>query len=106
MCASIPRGSGVDSDDYRVLSHGAEVPFERMADSLIKADVVLVGEQHDHKLGNTLELEILRAMHARKPRIALSLEMFERDVQLVLDEYLTDRISQASFLQAARPWPN
>jgi uncharacterized iron-regulated protein len=77
-----------------------------MIEELSKADVVVVGEEHDHKLGHALELEILKGIQARNPSVALSLEMFERDTQLVLDEYLTDQISQASFLAASRPWPN
>jgi uncharacterized iron-regulated protein len=33
------------------------------------------------------------------------LEFFERDVQLPLDEYLADRISESSFRADTRPWP-
>lgn len=36
----------------------------------------------------------------------LSLEMFERDVQTVLDEYLRGLIREADMLQDARPWAN
>src|SRR5258708_9118981 len=80
--------------------------FAQMMDDLSKADVVFVGEQHDHKLGHSLELDIFKALHGKTRSIALSLEMFERDTQLVLDEYLKGQISQASFLSASRPWPN
>jgi uncharacterized iron-regulated protein len=37
--------------------------------------------------------------------VALSLEFFERDVQLPLDEYLAGIISESSFRAASRPWP-
>lgn len=32
--------------------------------------------------------------------------MFERDVQEVMDEYLTGCIRQQDMLQDSRPWPN
>ncbi len=92
--------------DFLVLSHRETVSFERMIEELSKADVVVVGEEHDHKLGHALELQILKGLHARNPSQLFSLEMFERDVQLTLDEYLNDQISQSSFLAASRPWPN
>src|SRR5436309_1153624 len=71
--------AGADSSDYRILSHGTTVSIDRMTASLIKADVVFIGEQHDHKLGHALELEVLKAIHSRRPKLALSLEMFERN---------------------------
>ncbi len=92
--------------DYLVLNHKNPSTFEQMIADLSKADVVVVGEEHDHKLGHKLELEILKGLQARNPAQVFSLEMFERDVQLVLDEYLNDQISQASFLAASRPWAN
>jgi len=34
------------------------------------------------------------------------MEMFERDVQPVLDKYLSDEITEEEFLENSRPWPN
>lgn len=34
----------------------------------------------------------------------VSLEMFERDVQPLLDQYLAGTISEANFLAGSRPW--
>jgi hypothetical protein len=39
-------------------------------------------------------------------RLVLSLEMFERDVQPVLDEYLAGSATLADLMRDARPWPN
>ena len=38
--------------------------------------------------------------------VALSLEMFERDVQTVVDEYLAGLITERHFLLSSRPWRN
>src|SRR5205823_13287665 len=39
-----------------------------------------------------------------RPKVVLSLEMFERDVQPVLDDYLAGRIPESEFLARSRPW--
>jgi uncharacterized iron-regulated protein len=95
--------------DYTILA-GRETmqpcSLDVMAAQLNAADVVFVGENHDHKQGHMLELTLLTEMHRRNPAVVLSLEMFERDVQEVVDEYLEDYVTESSFLQAARPWPN
>ncbi|KAG2494651.1 hypothetical protein HYH03_007167 [Edaphochlamys debaryana] len=94
-------------------------------------DVVLLGEYHDDAVAHHLQLLVLRHMlgvdapapsaaasgsggssspgsgpgGARRP-VALSLEMFERDVQAVMDEYLAGVITEADLMKDARPWPN
>src|SRR5690242_3491254 len=61
--------------------------FETMAADLARADVVLIGEQHDDGNTHRLELAILEGLARRNVAVALSLEMFERDVQGALDTY-------------------
>src|SRR5690606_11678254 len=39
-------------------------------------------------------------------RVVLAMEMFERDVQPVLDDYLAGRIDEETFLKGSRPWGN
>ena len=89
-----------------VYAAGKTQEFDDMLDELSKADVVFVGENHDHAQGHALELAILKGLFARRPEMALGMEMFERDTQIVLDEYLAGQITDSSFAQASRPWPN
>ena len=79
--------------------------FESMSAELAKADVVFVGEQHDDPNTHRLELAILEGLARRGRRVAVSLEMFERDVQEPLEHFLMGHTSEAEFLQASRPWP-
>ena len=74
--------------------------------TLLKYDVVFVGETHDSPLSHEAELAILTGLVEQDPSLVLALEMFERDVQEVLDAYLEGMISEERFLEAARPWPN
>ena len=84
---------------------GAWTDFEAMSAAIAPADVLFVGEQHGDPNTHALERALLEALARRRPDIALSLEMFERDTQAALDDYLAGRIDEAAFLTSSRPWP-
>ena len=79
--------------------------FEMMAADLARADVVLVGEQHDDPNTHRLELAVLEALARRQVAVTLSLEMFERDVQTSVDTYMSGSSGEDDFLKNSRPWP-
>ncbi len=85
---------------------GQTISFAAMADAAAKSDVVFFGEQHDDDETHRAELALLAAIGERRARVVLSLEMFERDVQPLLDAYLAGRLSEAEFRAQSRPWPN
>jgi uncharacterized iron-regulated protein len=77
-----------------------------MADALARHDVVFVGEQHDDPATHRFEAALLQALGERRRDVLLSLEMFERDVQPLLDEHVTGRAADPVFLAGSRPWRN
>jgi len=79
--------------------------FEVMLADLTRADVVFVGEQHDDANTHRLELAILEGLMRRRVPMVIAMEMFERDVQGVLDQYLAGTIGEEQFLKDSRPWP-
>ena len=79
--------------------------FESMLADLARADVVLVGEQHDDPNTHRLEAAVLQGLLRRHVTVTLSLEMFERDVQPVIDSFLAGSTTEEEFLAKARPWP-
>lgn len=79
--------------------------FEAMLADLARADVVLMGEQHDDPNTHRLESAVLMGLLRRGVPVTLSLEMFERDVQSVVDDYLAGRLTEEEFLKQSRPWP-
>ena len=99
---------------YRAFdSKGRAVKLDDIVGALDSADVLIVGETHNDPVAHLLEAELLRRTGeryaggpARKRTLALSLEMFERDVQTVLDEYLAGLITERHFLLSSRPWKN
>ncbi|MFN7944053.1 MAG: ChaN family lipoprotein [Blastocatellia bacterium] len=81
--------------------------FETMLAELARADVVFVGEQHDDPNTHRLERAVLEGLLRRRGSapVVVALEMFERDVQPVLDDYLAGKITEDEFLKKSRPWP-
>lgn len=83
--------------------------IERIVERIGKADVVFLGENHDDAVAHALQLEIFKAAfdkYSKERKMTLSMEMFERDVQTVVDEYLSGLISETHFLASSRPWGN
>src|SRR5262249_20833809 len=78
------------------------VTADQAADVLKNYDVVFVGEWHDHTGNHVAEMALLRALYARAPDLALSMEMFERDVQSIVDDYLAGRIGEDNFRRRGR----
>lgn len=86
---------------------GRQVEFGEMVDSLGQAEVVFIGENHNCPVSHWLELEITKALHGRHgDRLIIGEEMMEADNQLILDEYMSGRISYDRFETEARLWPN
>jgi uncharacterized iron-regulated protein len=79
--------------------------LEAMAAELARADVVFIGEQHDDPGTHAMQRAILEAVSRRRPNVILSMEMFERDVQPVLDSYLAGELAESAFVAGSRPWP-
>src|SRR4030095_4809134 len=80
--------------------------FEAMLAEIARADVAFVGEQHDDPPTHRIERAILEGLARRRGNVVVALEMFERDTQPSLDEYLAGRLNEEDFLRSARPWSN
>lgn len=99
---------------------GAAAPlsFEQLMAELAGADVVICGEYHDDPNSHRMELALFKAFvkacqaQADAPdsraEPALSMEMFERDVQPVVTAYTQApaTLTEAEFLAQSRPWSN
>lgn len=86
------------------VSSGASVEFDDLVKRVAGADVVFFGEQHDDPETHRVEFGILDAIGRIGRPIILSLEMFERDGQPLLNDYLAGRLSESDFLAKSRPW--
>lgn len=83
--------------------------IEAIVNALEGTDAVFLGELHDDSVGHAVQFEIFKkAVEKYYPsrKVTLSLEMFESDVQIILDEYLKGLISENHFMLSSRPWGN
>jgi uncharacterized iron-regulated protein len=101
---------------YRIYeSNGKKTSLERIIYQIGLVHVVFLGEMHNDPVAHYLQNVILQkttdrywnnAYASKRRQIVLSLEMFERDVQMILDEYLLNVIDEHHFLSCVRPWKN
>ncbi|MGH9769664.1 MAG: ChaN family lipoprotein [Blastocatellia bacterium] len=93
---------------HRVYKSGGKrfSDFEAMLAELARVDVAFVGEQHNDPATHRIERAILEGLARRRGNVIVAMEMFERDTQSSLDDYLAGRLSEEEFLQASRPWQN
>jgi len=83
---------------------GPQLTVDGLARALADRDVVFLGEEHDSAVCHELQLRIIKALHELRPDLVISMEMFERNVQGTLNDYLQGRIAEKRFLKLARPW--
>ncbi|HEX8274407.1 MAG TPA: ChaN family lipoprotein [Longimicrobiaceae bacterium] len=104
----LPAQTPADSVPHRVYDAraGRWTDFAALADSVAAADVAFVGEQHDDGGTHRLQRALLEALAARGERVVVAMEMFERDVQPLLDRYLAGEAPESAFVAGSRPWPN
>lgn len=67
--------------------------FSAVIDDLGKSRVVYVGETHTSYGDHLLQLQILQALYAENPEIAIGMEMFPRSSQPALDGYIAGKIA-------------
>lgn len=86
-------------------SNGKKVSYEKMLKHLSQQDVVLIGELHNNPISHWLELEITQSL-SEKRQLVLGAEMFERDNQAALSNYLQGKITAKGLDSSARLWKN
>lgn len=103
-------GQTKNGNNYSVFDNrGQASSLERIVERIGQSEVVFLGEQHDDATAHALQTEIFKTAfekYGANRKTVLSLEMFERDVQTTVNEYLKNQITETHFLAAARPWGN
>ena len=92
-------------DAYRLYdNNGRAIDYQQLVRQLSKADVVFLGEIHNCAITHWLELRILQSLYlAHGNNLALGMEMFEADSQLILNEYLQG-LSLIHISEPTRPY--
>ena len=97
-----------DKSAYQIFdAKGKTASWKELLKDCQKADVVFFGEEHNNPIAHWLELELLKDLFAEKGAdLIAGAEMFERDDQLLLDEYLSGAIKTKNFEEEAKLWNN
>ncbi len=83
------------------------ITIDKIIADYADANILFFGEEHNDSTCHYLEAEILKALYKQfDNKVTLSLEMFETDNQLVLNEYLAGFIPEDRFAKDARLWGN
>lgn len=81
----------IDMADLKTLS--------RVIEQVASKKIVYVGEYHDRFSNHTVELQVIKGLFKKNPRIAIGMEMFQRPFQQVLDDYIGGAIGEREFLK-------
>jgi uncharacterized iron-regulated protein len=99
----------LSSENYQIYSAGRNTTISThdIVKDFSPYDVLIFGEEHNDSVGHYLEFSILKELYEEYGKeIILSLEFFEKDVQTILDEYLTGKITKENFKKDGRIWSN
>lgn len=99
----------VTEQNYRIYSVklSKEVSIADIITDMKNNDVLFYGEEHNDSVTHYLEHKILESLYNEyAENVTLSMEMFERDVQPVMNEYLNSDIREKNFKKDARAWSN
>jgi uncharacterized iron-regulated protein len=99
----------ITKKNYRIYSvrSGREVSLNEIVRDMRNYDVLFFGEEHNDSVTHFLEHRMLELLYDQYGNdVVLSMEMFERDVQPVMDEYLQGFIREKHFMKDARVWGN
>lgn len=73
------------------------VDWSELLIQIDRADVILLGEQHDHAVGHAIQLAVVEDVMDKYPNSVLALEMLERDEQELVDDYMEGFIDAKTF---------
>ncbi|MSO97143.1 MAG: hypothetical protein EXR11_02840 [Rhodospirillaceae bacterium] len=82
------------------------VSVDHAADVLKDYDVIFLGEAHRHPGNHLAQMALFGAIHERAPKLSLSMEQFERDVQGELDDFMAGKTGEEPFRKKSRAWDN
>ena len=106
---SVVFGQDVPSKHYKIYNTSTQksASVTDIIDKSSQADVLFFGEEHNDSTGHNLEYAIFKGLTEKYAgHTALSMEMFQTDCQLILNEYLSDAIREKNLISDARAWPN
>ncbi len=85
---------------------GKKANFKKMTKKMMDADVVFFGELHNNPIAHWLQYEVGKYLLENGEEITFGAEMFERDEQEYLNQYMKEKITAEEFDSLAVLWNN
>ena len=109
-CAEAQSNYSNDAPAYVIYNKsGKKISFSTMLNEISqKVDVCLFGEFHDDPISHWMELKLIKNLYKDKgDKLIVGAEMWERDQQLLLDEFLLDPdMSISTYQSYEKLWSN
>ncbi|MCR9182754.1 MAG: ChaN family lipoprotein [Flavobacteriaceae bacterium] len=86
-------------------SEGVESHYDELKEQVKTSDILLFGEQHNSAIAHWLQFELTKDLIQIR-KVKLGAEMFERDNQEPLNDFLNNQIDQKGLDTLARLWSN
>jgi uncharacterized iron-regulated protein len=103
----LPDSAAADKPAYIIYQKdGRQAAYSEFAAVALTYPVILFGELHNNAVAHWLQLELTQSLASDPRPLAVGMEMFEADNQVLIDEYFSGLISQANFEREARLWNN
>ena len=87
--------------------------ISQIVPKLAQANVVYLGENHDSLEDHQNQLKIIQELYKSNPKIAIALEMFQRQSQGIVNQYLAGKLTEEELLEKSEykkrwgfPWEN
>lgn len=86
---------------------GQEITIDSILKTTVDKKFFFFGELHGQQPAHQVELQLIKALYEKHgDNLVVGMEMFEADVQPIINEYFNGLINQRSFETEARIWNN
>lgn len=109
LCFDDSFGQTEINSEYKIYDTRVKqvITIDKIINDCASFDILFFGEEHNDSIGHYLKAEIFKALFKQYGNnLALSLEMFETDGQLGLNEYLAGKMDETRFSKDVRLWNN
>ncbi|MEK7390403.1 MAG: ChaN family lipoprotein [Elusimicrobiota bacterium] len=94
---AVPAADSSAAPIVMIDAQGAARGWQDAVADLATARVIAVGEGHDNAAHHLIQAEVLAALAARVPRLAVAFEMVTFEQQPVLDAFMSGRMAEKEF---------
>lgn len=95
--------------DLLNISNRKIISVKKFVSDVSEANIIIIGELHDNERHHQFQLTVIEELQKKGERFAIALEMFRKENQRILDDFIFDSVSLDLFLKTyyenwSAPW--